>query len=214
MTERMILRLDNRGLDKTLMWTAILLALAGLVMVSSASLQIAETRLGDPFYYALRHGIYLALGLAAGAFVYFAVPLALLERLRFLMLPVALVVLVMVFIPGLGRTVNGSTRWIALPGLTIQASEIVKMCFVLYLAGYIAQRKAALETEWKAFLLPLALLGVLTVLLLLEPDFGAVVVLGITAMGMLFLSGVPTLRFLLIGLAAVALGGLVAFAEP
>ena len=66
MTERMILRLDNRGLDKTLMWTAILLALAGLVMVSSASLQIAETRLDDPFYYALRHGIYLALGLAAG----------------------------------------------------------------------------------------------------------------------------------------------------
>ena len=214
MTERMILKLDNRGLDKPLMWTAILLALAGLVMVSSASLQIAETRLGDPFYYALRHGIYLALGLGAGAFVYFAVPLALLERLRFLMLPVALVVLVMVFIPGLGRTVNGSTRWIALPGLTIQASEIVKLCFVLYLAGYIAQRKAALETEWKAFLLPLALLGVLTVLLLLEPDFGAVVVLGITAMGMLFLSGVPTLRFLLIGLAAVALGALVAFAEP
>ena len=214
MTERMILKLDNRGLDKTLMWTAILLALAGLVMVSSASLQIAETRLGDPFYYALRHGIYLSLGLAAGAFVYFAVPLALLERLRFLMLPVALMVLVMVFIPGLGRTVNGSTRWIALPGLTIQASEIVKLCFVLYLAGYIAQRKAALETEWKAFLLPLALLGVLTILLLLEPDFGAVVVLGITAMGMLFLSGVPTLRFLLIGLAAVALGALVAFAEP
>ena len=160
MTERMILKLDNRGLDKPLMWTAILLALAGLVMVSSASLQIAETRLGDPFYYALRHGIYLALGLGAGAFVYFAVPLALLERLRFLMLPVALVVLVMVFIPGLGRTVNGSTRWIALPGLTIQASEIVKLCFVLYLAGYIAQRKAALETEWKAYLLPLALLEI------------------------------------------------------
>ena len=214
MTERMILKVDHTGIDKPLLWTAILLALAGLVMVSSASLQIAETRLGDPFYYAMRHGIYLALGLGVGAFVYYAVPLALLERLRFVMLPVALVALVMVFIPGLGRTVNGSTRWIALPGLTIQASEIVKLCFVLYLAGYVAQRKAALETEWKAFLLPLGLLGVLMLLLLLEPDFGAVVVLGITAMGMLFLSGVPTLRFLLIGLIAVALGGLVAFAEP
>ena len=214
MTERMILKVDSTGIDKPLLWTAVLLSLAGLVMVSSASLQIAETRLGDPFYYAMRHGIYLALGLGVGTFVYYAVPLALLERLRFVMLPVALVVLVMVFIPGLGRTVNGSTRWIALPGLTIQASEIVKLCFVLYLAGYVAERKAALETEWKAFLLPLGLLGVLMLLLLLEPDFGAGVVLGITAMGMLFLSGVPTLRFLLIGLIAVALGGLVAFAEP
>ena len=130
------------------------------------------------------------------------------------MLPVALVVLVMVFIPGLGRTVNGSTRWIALPGLTIQASEIVKLRCVLYMAGYVAERKAALEAEWKAFLLPLGLLGVLMLLLLLEPDFGAVVVLGITAMGMLFLSGVPTLRFLLIGLTAVGLGALVAVAEP
>ena len=214
MTERMILKLDSCGVDKPLLWTAIGLALAGLVMVSSASLQIAETRLGEPFYYALRHGIYLALGLGVGAFVYYAVPLALLERLRFFMLPIALVVLVLVFVPGLGRSVNGSTRWIALPGLTIQASEIVKLCFVLYLAGYVAERKAALENEWKAFLLPLGLLGVLMVLLLLEPDFGAVVVLGITAMGMLFLSGVPTLRFLLIGLIAVALGAVVAVAEP
>ncbi|MGB2246702.1 MAG: cell division protein FtsW, partial [Alcanivorax sediminis] len=89
MTERMILKLDSSGVDKPLLWTAICLALAGLVMVSSASLQIAETRLGDPFYYALRHGIYLALGLGVGAFVYYAVPLALLERLRFFMLPVA-----------------------------------------------------------------------------------------------------------------------------
>ena len=130
------------------------------------------------------------------------------------MLPVALVALVMVFIPGLGREVNGSTRWIALPGLTIQASEIVKLCFVLYLAGYIAQHKAALESGWKAFLLPLGVLAALTFMLLLQPDFGAVVVLGIAAMGMLFLAGVPTLRFLIIGLAVVALGAVVALAEP
>ncbi|EKF74265.1 cell division protein FtsW [Alcanivorax hongdengensis A-11-3] len=214
MADRMILRLDNRGLDKPLLWTTIVLCLAGLVMVTSASLQIAETNLGDPFYYATRHGAYLLLGLLVGGVVYYGVPLALLERLRFVMLPVALAALVLVFVPGLSRTVNGSTRWIALPGLTVQASEIVKLCFVLYLAGYIAERKGALETQWKAFLMPLGLLGVLMVFLLLEPDFGAVVVLGITAMGMLFLSGVPTLRFLLIGLVAVGLAGLIAVAEP
>lgn len=214
MTERMVLKLDNRGIDRPLLWVAVLLALAGLVMVSSASLQIAETRLGNPFHYASRHSVYLLLGLSAGAFVYFAVPLALLEKLRFFMLPIAVVVLLLVFMPVIGRTVNGSTRWIALPFFTIQASEIVKLCFVLYLAGYIAERKAALETQWKAFLMPLLLLSVLMVLLLLEPDFGAVVVLGITALGMLFLAGVPFKRFALVGLVAVALGAVIAIAEP
>ncbi|MFT6599741.1 MAG: cell division protein FtsW [Alloalcanivorax sp.] len=202
------------GLDRPLLWTVALLALAGLVIVTSASLQIAETRLGSPFHYGLRHGVYLLLSVGLGVFVYCCVPLGLLEKLRFAMLPVALVTLVMVFIPGLGREVNGSTRWIALPGLTIQASEIVKLCFVLYLAGYIAQHKAALESGWKAFLLPLGVLAALTFMLLLQPDFGAVVVLGIAAMGMLFLAGVPTLRFLIIGLAVVALGAVVALAEP
>jgi cell division protein FtsW len=202
------------GLDRPLLWTVALLALAGLVIVTSASLQIAETRLDSPFHYGLRHGIYLLASVGLGVFVYCCVPLSLLEKLRFAMLPVALVTLVMVFIPGLGREVNGSTRWIALPGITIQASEIVKLCFVLYLAGYIAQHKAALESGWKAFLLPLGVLAALTFMLLLQPDFGAVVVLGIAAMGMLFLAGVPTLRFLIIGLAVVALGAVVALAEP
>ncbi|ARB46807.1 putative lipid II flippase FtsW [Alloalcanivorax xenomutans] len=201
-------------LDQVLMWSAIGLTLVGLVMVTSASLQIAETRLDNPFYYGIRHGTYLLISLGIGAAVYCCVPLALLERLRFAMLPVAVVALVLVFVPGLGREVNGSTRWIALPGMTIQASEIVKLCFVLYLAGYVAQRKAELETQWKAFFVPLGVLGLLTFMLLLEPDFGAVVVLGITTMGMLFLAGVPTLRFLLIGLVAVGLAALVAVAEP
>lgn len=202
------------GLDHPLLWTVALLSLAGLVIVTSASLQIAETRLGNPFYYGVRHGLYLLASVGVGLFVYCCVPLSLLEKLRFATLPVALVALVLVFVPGLGREVNGSTRWIALPGLTIQASEVVKLCFVLYLAGYIAQHKAALEKTWKAFLIPLGVLGVLTFMLLLQPDFGAVVVLGIAAMGMLFLAGVPTLRFLLIGLVAVALAALVALAEP
>lgn len=208
--------LDPRAvqLDRPLLWTVLALALVGLVMVTSASLQIAEIERGNPFYYGLRHVVYLLISIGVGAVIYCCVPMALLEKLRFVMLPVALVTLVLVFVPGLGRSVNGSTRWIAVPGVTVQASEIVKLCFLLYLAGYIAQHKAALETRWKAFLAPLGVFGVLTFMLLLEPDFGAVVVLGITALGMLFLAGVPTLRFLLIGLAAVLLAGVVAMAEP
>lgn len=209
-----LLSVREPGLDRPLLWTVALLAMAGLVIVTSASLQIAETRFDSPFRYGLLHGVYLLAGLGLGVFVYTCVPLALLERLRFVMLPAAFVALVLVFVPGLGREVNGSTRWIALFGVTIQVSEVVKLCFVLYLAGYIAQHKAALEQSWKAFLVPLVVLSVLTLMLLLQPDFGAVVVLGIAALGMLFLAGVPTLRFLLIGLAVVALGAVIALAEP
>lgn len=204
----------ERNVDGVLLWTVLLLCLAGLVMVTSASLQIAQTEHGSPFYFALRHGIYLLISASVGVFVYCCVPLSLIERLRFFMLPIALLALLLVFVPGLGREVNGSTRWIALPGMTVQASEVVKVCFVLYLAGYVAQHKADLETHWKAFLAPLGMMLVMVLMLLMEPDFGAVVVLGITTMGMLFLAGVPVPRFLLIGSAAVILGGLVAVAEP
>jgi cell division protein FtsW len=202
------------ALDRPLSAGVLLLATLGLVMVTSASLQIAETQLGAPFHYALRHGVYLLLGLAAATLVYLFLPLGWLEKMRFVMLPLALAALIAVFIPGLGREVNGSLRWISLGGLTVQPSEVVKLCFVLYLAGYVAERKAQLETEWKAFLMPLAVMGVLTLLLLMEPDFGAVVVLGVTAMGMLFLAGVPALRFLLVALVGVALASLVALAQP
>lgn len=201
-------------MDRPLLLTVFALALIGLVMVTSASLQIAETRLDAPFHFALRHGIYLLLGLGAAAVVYMATPLAWLQRMRFATLPLALAVLVAVFLPGLGREVNGSLRWLDLGGFTVQPSEVVKLCFVLYLAGYVAERREQLQTEWKAFLMPLAVLAVISFLLLLEPDFGAVVVLGITAMGMLWLAGVPTLRFLIVCLAGVSAGGLLAIAQP
>lgn len=209
-----VLRPSLARLDVPLLAGALVLSLLGLVMVTSASLQIAETRLGAPFHYAIRHAVYLLLGLAGGTVLYMLVPLALLERLRFVALPAAVAVLLLLFIPGLGREVNGSLRWVNLGGFTLQPSEFAKLGFVMYLAGYIAQRRVVLETTWKAFLLPLGVLGMLAVLLLLQPDFGAVVVLGVAAMGMLFLAGVPTRRFLLLCLIVVVLAAVVAFAQP
>ena len=200
--------------DTLLLSAVIVLSLLGLVMVTSASLQIAETRLGSPTYFALRHAIYLLLALAAGTATYVLVPLAVLEKLRHLALLAAIAVLVLVLMPGIGREVNGSQRWISLAGVTVQPSEIAKMTFVIYLAGYIRQWHEPLKQNWDAFLKPLGLLAMLTLLLLLEPDFGAVVVLGMTAMAMLFMAGVPSKRYLLVVLVAVVLAGLVAAAEP
>lgn len=200
--------------DRALLVGVVVLALLGLVMVTSASLQIAETRLGSPTYFALRHGIYLALAVIAGVLTYVLVPMALLEKLRYVALALAALVLVLVLLPGIGREVNGSQRWIYLAGVTVQASELAKVGFVIYLAGYIRQWQGALQQEWGAFMRPLAVLSVLTFLLLLEPDFGAVVVLGVTAMGMLFMAGVSSKRYLLVVLVGAVLVALIAVAQP
>ena len=200
--------------DNLMLVAVVALALTGLVMVTSASLQIAETRLGSPSYFAMRHGIYLLLAVFAGVFTYVMVPMAMLEKLRYVALIAAVAVLVLVLLPGIGREVNGSQRWISVAGFTIQPSEIAKLGFVVYLAGYIREWREPLQTSWAAFLKPLGLLGVLTFLLLLEPDFGAVMVLGMTAMGMLFMAGVPSKRYLLMVLVAVVMAALIAVLEP
>jgi cell division protein FtsW len=200
--------------DIWLLISVLLLAALGLVMVTSASLQIAETRLGSPSYFAMRHGIYLSLAVFAGIATYMLVPLALLEKLRHLALVVAALVLVLVLIPGIGREVNGSQRWISFAGFTVQPSEIAKMAFVIYLAGYIHQWQVELQQSWGAFIKPLGLMALLMFLLLLEPDFGAVVVMAVAAMGMLFMAGVPSKRYLLIVLVGAALASLIAVAQP
>ena len=204
----------NPGPDRVLALTVLALMLFGLVMVTSSSLQIAESASGEPLHYSLRHGIYLVLGATVAAGTYMLLPLAWLETMRFAMLPLVLAALILVFIPGLGHEVNGSLRWIKVGGFTLQPSELIKPAFVLYLAGYIAQHKQALEQNWKAFLVPLGIFAVIAFLLLLEPDFGAVVVLGGVMMGMLFLAGVPTLRFLIVALAGTAVAAALAFAQP
>ncbi len=201
-------------LDQPLFWSALLLVLVGVVMVASASVQIAETRMGEPFFYVWRHLSYLALGLITASLVYWTVSLEWLERMRFLALPAAIVLLALVFIPGLGREVKGALRWISLGGLTVQPSEIAKLCFVVYLAGYISSHHAMLRQNWQAFLMPFSVLMLLALLLMMEPDFGAVVVFGVTTLGMLFLAGVPTRRFLLVALVLSGVAALLAFAQP
>ena len=115
------------GLDRPLLAAAVALALLGLVMVTSASLQIAESSIGNAFHYSFRHGTYLLMGIVIAGLIVRFLPLIWLRDLRVLMLPAVLITLALVFVPGLGHTVNGSTRWIKLPGFTVQSSEVVKL---------------------------------------------------------------------------------------
>lgn len=201
-------------LHPTILWSAVCLMLVGVVIVTSASLHVAASEAGDAFYFSVHQAVYLLLGLVVGGLVYFLVPIQLLLKTRLLALLAGFIALVLVLLPGIGVAVNGSSRWINLGVITVQASEVAKLCFVIYLAGYIDTNRTQLKQHWQAFLGPMLVLAGLAVMLLLEPDFGAVVVLGICALGMLLMAGVPLLYFGVLMVLALLLGGVIAVAEP
>jgi cell division protein FtsW len=177
--------------DRALVWLTALLLGLGVVMVYSASIAIAEggRMTGyDPGYYLWRHGIYVAVGVVF-AIIAFQVPLRLWQQAAPFLFVSGLLLLVLVLIPGIGREVNGSRRWISLYVLTLQPSELMKVFVLLYAADYTV-RKAAFMHSLKRGFLPMLLVMLLTGgLLLREPDFGAFAVICVIAMGILFLGG-------------------------
>jgi len=196
-------------LDRGLFGAAGALLLLGLVMVTSASMTIADREFSDPFHFAERQAAFALLGVLA-AIVALEVPLRVWERLAPLLLIAALALLAAVLVPGLGRTVNGSTRWLAVGPLRVQPSELARLLLVMWLAAYLVKHAAEVRGGFKGFAKPLAVLGVASALLLLEPDFGATVVLAATLFAMLFVGGVRLADFL--GVVLVAAGGLLAIA--
>jgi cell division protein FtsW len=196
-------------LDPWLLFSGLALLALGLLMVTSASMPLASSKADQPFYYLLRQGIYVGSGLLFAAFA-LQVPVDTWRRSAPGLLLTAMGLLLLVLLPGVGREVNGSTRWVVLGPLNVQVSEPAKLFALIYVASYLQRHGAALQTSTMAMLRPLLVLGVLAVLLLLEPDFGTAVVMLATALGMLFLAGVNIWRFaslqgLVIGAMAVLL---------
>jgi cell division protein FtsW len=203
----------EHSIDWTLLATALVLLGVGLVMIASASVGIAERQTGDASYYLTRQLLFVGMGLSV-AWVAWCVPLSVWERLGPMLIIASLLLLAALFIPGLGRTVNGSTRWLLLGPFNLQVSELVKLSMIIYLAGYLMRRGDAVRTSVGGFLKPMGLVMAYAVLLLAEPDFGATVVLMATALGMMFLGGV---RLWLFGvLVSMALGAmaLLAISSP
>ncbi|HET8849397.1 MAG TPA: putative lipid II flippase FtsW [Marinobacter sp.] len=188
------------------------LLVIGIVMISSASMDMAEATLGNGYHYVVRQIIFALLGTFAALFAV-NMPLSWWERSGWLLLGVGLLALVLVLTP-LGRTVNGSTRWIPMGLFNVQVSEVAKVCLIAYLAGYLVRRRWELLHTWPGFLKPLVVLGLASILLVIQPDFGATVVLVTAAAGMIFLSGVRLSRFIpLIGVLGV-LGVLLVVTQP
>ncbi|THB63855.1 MAG: putative lipid II flippase FtsW [Gammaproteobacteria bacterium] len=168
----------------------------GFIMVVSASISVAA-KSGDQFYYAKRQAIFIVIGIAAAVTV-FKIPLKFWHKSGFLFLMLAVCLIIAVLIPGIGKEVNGSKRWIPLGIFNLQASEPVKLCMIIYLSGYLLRRLNAVRESIKGFLLPMAILTLVVFLLLLEPDFGSAVVISGTFLALLFLAGAKLWQYVMI----------------
>ncbi|CDF85845.1 Lipid II flippase FtsW [Pseudomonas knackmussii B13] len=207
--------ISRNGIDLDFPLLAGCLALLGLglVMVTSASSEVASAQSGNPLYFSVRHLIYLAIGFVACG-VTMMTPMETWQRLSWKLLGVAFLLLIAVITPGVGREVNGSMRWIGFGLFNIQPSEIAKVFVVVFMAAYLVRRQHEVRESWIGFFKPFAVLLPFAGLLLREPDFGATVVMMGAAAAMLFLGGVGLFRFGLMVALAVGAVALLIWSQP
>ena len=197
--------------DPWLVLVVMFLLVTGIVMVASSSVALAERLHHDPYYYLRRQVVALVVGLALAVFILRS-PVSLWEELSTPLLLLAVVLLVLVLVPGIGREVNGSARWIGLGPVNFQSSELAKVCVIAYTAAYLVRHTGHLHLTFTGFMRPIGVVTLLSGLLLLEPDYGSVVVIFLTTLGMLFMAGIPASRFFLwLPALVAALGALAIF---
>ena len=192
-------------LDPVLSGISGALVLVGLVAIASASVGYGEWHFNNPWHHTIRHSVYLTLAVCLGGVAY-RVPVEVWQKTSGLWLLLALALLMLVLVPGVGRNVNGSQRWLPLGPLTLQPSEVAKFALVIYMSSFLVRHAEAVQQHWQGLAKPVAILGVTGLLLLMEPDFGATVICAGTVFGMLFLAGARlSYVFLLVGTAIAAL---------
>ncbi|MCL9684775.1 putative lipid II flippase FtsW [Legionella maioricensis] len=199
--------------DKWLIGAVFGLLIIGLMMVASSSVMISTKYFHQPFHFLIRQACYLFAGLMV-ALVVIRTDSSFWEKISMPMLIVCLFMLLIVLIPGIGRTVNGSRRWLAFGPIGIQVSEMAKLTMIFYLSGYLVRQQKAVSESIVGFIKPMMILGVVSVLLLLEPDFGATVVISGTVMALLFLAGVKLRYYIGLMLLVISALALLAVSSP
>lgn len=198
--------------DPLLMMSMLALMLTGLVMISSASMDVAAAKFGGPFFFIFRHALFVVVALLAVTLLV-RIPIAFWERFSVWLLFLGLLLLLIVLVPGIGREVNGSQRWIGLGSFNLQASEVAKVCMVMFIAGYLVRRLHEVRSTWKGVVKPAIPLAFYVFALYLEPDFGAIVVTTATVMGMIFLGGMRLTQLITVVGAVSLLVGAMAFTQ-
>jgi cell division protein FtsW len=200
-------------LDPVLLAIVTTLLFGGLIILASASISISDNTTNDPFFYVSRQAIAAMLGGIAG-FACLFVPIRFWVSTGPLMLLIAFALLLVVLVPGVGYSANGSTRWSRLGVLKLQASEPARLCLMIYLAGYLVRQNKSIREQFTGFLKPIVVLVLASCLLLLEPDLGAAIVLVATAFAMMFVAGARFRDFsVFAGLAVIAAALLVVTKE-
>ncbi|MAF84510.1 MAG: putative lipid II flippase FtsW [Gammaproteobacteria bacterium] len=204
----------DQHVDWTLVVIVATLLCVGLVMLTSASISLAERNTGNPLFYLEQQLLAVVVGLGGAAFLLW-VPTSIWERYALLLVCLALGMLIAVLIPGLGNTVNGSTRWLSIGGISVmQVSEPARLLMLMYLSGYTVRHRAELQERFIGFAKPMLLVGLTCLLLLLEPDFGASVVMLTISLAVLFIAGARLRDFLVSSLGVGSVLIMIAFMSP
>jgi cell division protein FtsW len=185
-------RINAPNYDQGLLWVTMILLGIGLVMVYSASIAIAEADKvvgNNSSYYLVRQAIFIVISLSA-AFVAFNIPVAWWQKMAPYLFLLGLALLVLVLIPGVGRVVGGSRRWLSLFVINLQPSEFMKLFAAMYVADYTVRKAAVMDSFKKGFLPMLFVMLLVGGLLLAEPDFGAFAVIAAISISILWLGGI------------------------
>ncbi|MCG8015692.1 MAG: putative lipid II flippase FtsW [Candidatus Thiodiazotropha sp. 'RUGA'] len=201
------------SIDWWLLGASVVLLGFGLVMVASSSMTVGDRLAGSPFFYVYRHLFAMFLGLI-GAALFFGIPMEQWRKAGPMLVFLGMFLLLIVLIPGIGKTVNGATRWVPLGVFNLQSSEFMKLFMVLYIAGYLVRRQDEVARSFWGFAKPMLLLIITSAMILLQPDFGTTVVLFATALGMLFLGGVVLYQFVTLILFSMVAGFALIFFTP
>lgn len=199
--------------DKTILLIFALISCIGIVMVTSASIGMAEKNMSNAFFYGERQFVRVLMG-ALMIMLACKIPTKLWQENSMLLMLFSLILLAFVLIPGVGKTVNGSTRWIDFGLFTVQVSEIARLFLILYLSSYLTRRCEEVKNNTMGFIKPMFIMGIASGLLLLEPDFGAATVLLLTCLGMLFLGGVRFGQFSLFVLGTATILVMMVISSP
>lgn len=199
----------GRYVDRDLLVALLALLGIGIVMLASASLWVSEKKYADPYVFLERQLMFLGIGVVFAIALY-QITMRFWQQLGVRLLPLVLVLLILVLIPGIGNEVNGSRRWLNFGFASIQVSELAKLIMLLYLSGYLVRhgKNLALSPSYQPLLIPLLVLAVTGALLLMEPDFGSTVIIFVTGLALLFLGGVPLKRL------GILLGGAILVMIP
>ena len=184
----------------------------GLVMVTSSSIYVADDLTGNPFYFASRQMLFISIGLISMS-IFLLIPSDILYKLDWIFMLISIVLLIALFIPDIGTSVNGSIRWIRAGPINIQPSELCKFSLILYISGYSVRRMSEIDSL-RSFLKPLFLLFIISVLIMSQPDLGSTAIICLLVVSILFYAGISFFQFSLLSILIALLGYMAISTSP